>query len=449
MRQKSTTLAELAGTRDLRLHNHPTPQLVHDPTPSPGDAQASSAARYAAAPTDRRQARRDPRHATAGALAAPPTPRTSSCDAQLLSGRIARLEQHDLGAPPLPAPVALGHMRDDPRGLQVIKPALHALAMRTHKPRPLTATARNRAPGHHRRQPDHELLHRRRKPPRPSCVTEPEQVALDRVHPRLNPIITRRDTTPPPARATQQRAHHQAARLVGQRGVRRSIPTTTGRPRAGKRCAFQRHRQRPKTPGARRTQRSRADARGAAGPASSSRTRASTGTRGPHPSKRGWRSVRRTATVGGQCICGCSSRSTEWLESRTEDRVASRSFSFCGVYAGGPRHDGLSGDRVSLATRRTHLGELKSSAPAVASPRGQARRMGPSAVPQQLALDEEHCSSNREQAAPHLLPMHPLGSALCGVPVRASSHLERGRAAAQTANSQFCATALTSGDGGN
>ncbi len=285
MRQKSTTRAQLAGTRDLRLHNRPTPQLVHDPTPSPSNAQARRAARYAAPPTDRRQARRDPRHAAPAALAAPPTPRASSRDAQLPSGRVARLEQHDLRAPPLPPPVALRHVRDDSRSLQVIEPALHALAMRAHEPRPLRATAGNRAPGHHRRQPEHELLHGGRKPRRPAGVTEPEQVALDRVDPRLDPIITRRDTTARTTRTTQQGAHHQAARLVRQRRTRRPIPTTTRRPGAGKRCAFQRHRQRPTAPGARRTQRSRADARGAAGPAASSRKRASTDTRGPHPSK--------------------------------------------------------------------------------------------------------------------------------------------------------------------
>jgi hypothetical protein len=247
------------------------------------------------------------RHCAPGS---PPAPRPSSRDAQLLSCRGARLEQHDLRAPPLPAPVALGHVRDDPRGLQVIEPALHALAMRTHKPRPLTAAAGNRAPGHHRRQPDHQLLHRGRKPPRPAGVTEPEQVALDRVDPRLDPIITRRDTTPRTTGAPQQRAHHQPTRLSRQRRARRPIPTTTRRPVATMRCAFQRHRQRPKTPGARRTPRSRADARGTAGPTPSSRERASTCTRGPHPSGGGWRSVRRTATVGGTCICECSSRST-------------------------------------------------------------------------------------------------------------------------------------------
>ena len=40
--------------------------------------------------------------------------------------------------------------------------------------------------------------------------------------------------------------------------------------------------------------------------------------------------------------------------------------------------------------------------------------------------------------------MHPLSSATCGVSVRASSQLERERAAAQAANSQFCGAALTS-----
>ena len=33
-------------------------------------------------------------------------------------------------------------------------------------------------------------------------MTEPEQVALDRIDPRLDPIITRRDTTPRLTRAT-------------------------------------------------------------------------------------------------------------------------------------------------------------------------------------------------------------------------------------------------------
>jgi len=302
MRQKSTTRALLPGVGDLRLHSRPAAHLVHDPTPAAGNAGTKSAARDRAAAANRRQARRYPPRAAPAALAASPALRARSCDAQLLSGRIARLEQHDLGAPPLPAAVALRHMRDDPRGQQVIKPALHAPAMRTHKARPLTATARHRAPAHHRRQPDHQLLHRRREPPRPRRVTEPKQVALDRVDPRFDPIVTRCGTTPRTTGAAQQRAHHQPTRLSRQRRARRPIPTTTRRPVTTMRCAFQRHRQRPKSPGARRTQRSRADARGAAGPTPSSRQWASTGTRGPRPSRRGWRSVRRTATVGEDFI---------------------------------------------------------------------------------------------------------------------------------------------------
>jgi hypothetical protein len=317
MRQKSTAVAELAGARDLRIYGRPTAHLAGNTSPSTRDSSTRRAARYAAATTDRRQARRDPPSAAAGTLATPPTPSTSSCDAQLLRRRIARGEQHDLGAPPLPATVALGHMRDDPRGLQVIKPALHALAMCAHKAAPLTATAWDMAPAHHRRQADHQLLHRGRVLPRPRRVTEAKQVSLDRVDPRLDPIITWRDTTPRPTRAAQQRAHHQPTGLARQRRLRRPIPTTIRRPGAGKRCAFQRHRQRPRTPGARRTQRSRADARGAAGPASSSRERGGTGTRRPQPSGRGSRSVRRTATVGEQGICRRFSRSTEWLEDRS------------------------------------------------------------------------------------------------------------------------------------
>ena len=150
-------------------------------------------------------------------------------------------------------------------------------------------------------------------------VTEPEQVALDRVRARLQPIITRRRAPPRAARATQQRAHHHAPGLRRQRRARRPIPTTTRRLASGKRCAFQRHRQRPATPGARTTrQRSRADARGAAGPAPSSRERASTSARRPHPRNRGWRSVRRTATVGEERICEpLRSRSGSWSEDRS------------------------------------------------------------------------------------------------------------------------------------
>ncbi len=230
MRQKSTAPAELAGARDLRIYGRPTAHLVGNTSPSARDSSTRRPARHAAVTTDRREARRDPPSAAAGTLATPPTPSTSSCKAQLLRRRIARDEQNDLGAPPLPAPVALGHVSDDARGLQVIEPALHALAMRAHEPRPLSAIPWDPTPAHHRRQSNHQLLHRRREPPRASHVTEAEQVALDRIHPRLDPIVTRRDTTPRATSAAQQHAHHQPARLGRQRRACRPVPTTTRRP---------------------------------------------------------------------------------------------------------------------------------------------------------------------------------------------------------------------------
>jgi hypothetical protein len=318
MRQKSTTGTQLAGDSDLRVHGRSTTRLVHDPGASTRRTVLYRLARGAAAATDRVQPGRDAAVAAAAAFASPPPPCSNLRHPQFLSCRLGRRQKHDLGSPPLPALIALRLMRDHAGRLEVVEPALHALAMRTHEPRPLHAPARHLAPAHHRRQPHDKLLDGRREPTRVRGVTEPEQVALDRVRTRLQAIVTRRRASPRPARASQERVHHQAARLGGQWRARRSIPTTTWRLAAVKRCAFQRHRQRPRPPGARTSrQRSRADARGAAGPAPSSRERASTGARRPHPRNRGWRSVRRTATVAGQGIWSRSSRSGRWLEDRS------------------------------------------------------------------------------------------------------------------------------------
>ena len=221
-------------------------------------------------------------------------------------------EQHDLRAPPQSAAVALGLMRDHARGLQVIEPALHAACGARARTAPAPHRSRGtRAPAHHRRQPDYELLDRGREPRRPRGVTEPEQVALDRVDPRLEPIITRRRRIPAPAAPDPATRTPPADRAPPAAARAPADTNDAGARRRGSGSAFQRHRQRPKTPGARSTQRSRADARGAAGPASSSREHGRTGTRRPHPSRRGWRSVRRTATVGENVICRCSSRSAE------------------------------------------------------------------------------------------------------------------------------------------
>ena len=165
--------------------------------------------------------------------------------------------------------------------------------------------ARHLAPAHHRRQPDDELLDRRREARRARRVPEPVRVALHGVHPRLEAIVARRRAAAGAPRATEQRAHDQATRLGRQRLASRPIPAT-----ATRRSAVQRHRQRPKTPSKRAPRSSRADARGAAGAIPSSRVRNSRRAGRNWPLSRGCRSVRVAATVGGQCICGCSSRST-------------------------------------------------------------------------------------------------------------------------------------------
>jgi hypothetical protein len=447
MRQKSTTGAQLARECDLRLHGRPAARLAHDPSPGASDLRARRPGRRATAAADRRQARRQPAGAPASSFPPAPAPRAPLRHAQLLGGRLGRREQLDLCAPPLPALVALGLMRDHAGGLEVIQPALHALAMCAHEPCALRQLAWDAAPAHHRCQPHDELLDRAREPPRPRRVPEPEQVALDRVRPRLDPIITRRDAPAGAPGAAQQRAHHQPAGLRWQRRVRRPIPTAR-RPAAVMRgCAFQRHRERPTTPHACETQHLRADARGAAGQAPSSREQGSVSARRPHPSRRGWRSVRRPATVGEERICGCSSRSTSWLEDRSgKTGQAPGLLRSCGRARGGPRQDGLDG----RALARGNVPRVLESEPPTPESQHQAPRGELSAPPRRLsAPDEEHCSSDREQRAPHLLPMRPSSPATRVVSVRASSHPEREKAAAQPANSQFCAAALTSGDGGN
>jgi hypothetical protein len=314
MRQKSTTSTQPAGDQDLRLHSPLATRLMHELGPGTSDRSTRSSAGSAAAAANRRQARRDPRRAATRPLASPPTPRPTPRHPQLLDARLGSGEQHDLRAPPQPGVIALRLMRDEASGMEVVEPTLHALAMRAHEPRPLRTPTRDGTPANHRRKPDDELLDRTRKPPRPRRVPKPEQVALHRVHPRLDPIITRRNAPPPPARTAQQRAHHQPPRLRRQRRPRRPIPTTR-RPTTAKRgCAFQRHRQRPKTPGTHAAARSRADARGAAGQPPSNREQASESRRRLDPSTRGCRSVRHAATVEGQGICRCSSRNTGMAE---------------------------------------------------------------------------------------------------------------------------------------
>ena len=164
----------------------------------------------------RRRARSRPRHPRARLRAA----RSSLVDGVGAGSSTICVRHHS------PAVVALGLVRDHARGLQVIQPALHAACDARARTAPARRVARDRAPAHHRRQPRHQLPDRRREPRRALRVPEPEQVALDRVRARLQPIITGRRAAARAARAAQQRGHHHAPGLGRQRLDRRPIPTT-------------------------------------------------------------------------------------------------------------------------------------------------------------------------------------------------------------------------------
>ncbi len=173
-----------------------------------------------------RAASADPAKARRHPGPAPPRPLTRAPSAgallralQLWRRRQRRREQHDLRAPPQPVAIALGLMRHHARGLQVIQPALHAAPVRTHEPRPPGRVARHRTLAHHRRQPRHQLPDRGRKPRRALRMTQPEHVALDRVRPRLQPIIA---WCLAPPRSVRAGVHHQPP--VRARLDRRPIP---------------------------------------------------------------------------------------------------------------------------------------------------------------------------------------------------------------------------------
>jgi hypothetical protein len=296
MRQNSGSLGTLSRARDLKLNARSPACLVDRRGARPRRTRARGSPRLTGALANRAQRRHPPPPASPSPLAGAPPPRSGARHPQLIGAGRRGGQEHDLRAPPRAVLVALGHVRHDAGDLQVIEPALQAAAMRAHEPRSLSATARHSTPAHHRRHPRDQLLQRTREPPRARRVTEPKQVPLDRVRARLQPIVTRRRTPPRTPRATKQCAHDQPARLGRDRRARRSIPTTSRSTR--RRCALQRHRQRPKAPSPHTTWRRRADARGATGPADRSRARRSTGARRCGPSARGWRSVRDAATVG-------------------------------------------------------------------------------------------------------------------------------------------------------
>ena len=163
MRQNSTSLRSGAAGFDLRLHQGAAPRIMRRPGPGTCEPRARALARLRRARADRRQCARAPVLASARALAGAPALRATLGDTQLLGIRHGRREQHDLGAPPPATRVALGLMGGHAGGLQIVEPTLHALAMRTHEPRPLGLASRDGTPADDRRQADHELLERARE----------------------------------------------------------------------------------------------------------------------------------------------------------------------------------------------------------------------------------------------------------------------------------------------
>jgi hypothetical protein len=279
MRQKSRR----RRTRDLRLDAGPPARRP----PCPGSRGPRARRRDGASVADRAQSRSDPSAATPRSLTRRPAARPCGREPRLDVCRHRRSEQHQLRPPPQPCAVLLRLVRDDTRGLQVIEPALHTAPMSPNEPRARSYTARHRSPAHDRREPDDELLDRRRKARRARRVPEPEGVALHRVHARLQAIVPRRRATARPTRPTQQRRDDQAPGLRRQRLARRPIPTTRRTTAMRRECAFQRHRQRPRAPSKRSRRRARADARGAAGRASGSRRRCSKSAGRTWPPSRG------------------------------------------------------------------------------------------------------------------------------------------------------------------
>jgi hypothetical protein len=289
-------MRQISRDRQLRFDRGPTASLVRVNSACDRGACSPAGTRHAAASADATEARRAPNPTASSTLPPAPAARTPPRRGPLALRRLRRRQQDDLRPPPPPGAVPLGLVHHQARALQVIQPALHAAAVGPHEPRTLSRAARHRTPPDHRRQPRDELPNRRRVPRRAGRMTEPEQVPLDRVRPRLQTIVTRRSAAAREASTREQGGDDQTPGLVRQRLARRPIPTAR---RSSTRSAVQRHRQRPKAPRQQAALRTRADARGTAETNRSGRVRAGR----IWPRLRGWRSVRSAATVRCTCIC--------------------------------------------------------------------------------------------------------------------------------------------------
>ena len=306
------------------------------PCPRPG-------ARDRAAFADRAEARRPPRRRAPGSFARSPTARSPASSFQLGRLRHRCTLQHDLRSPPRPARVALGFVDDQAGGLEVVEPALHAAPVRADEPLPLDRIARDRTPADHRRQPCDELRDRGRVAGGTRRMTEPEQVALDRVGARLQAVIARRAAPARSPRPGQQRDDHVPPGLRRQRLDRRPIPTT----RRDNGCAVQRHRQRPRTSRQQEALRSRTDARGTAGwnPASARDRDPREGVGYPSGAR-----LELLSALSYVAPCGASERRSR----RTKTGPVTRSLSFSGRVSAARGSADVRGERSARNGEPTH-----------------------------------------------------------------------------------------------
>ena len=271
MRQISASRTRRLRPGDLRLDHCAPPRLVHAHTAIDRDPRPPTRRRHAAAAADRprlgatrprrRRARSRPRHPRARFCAA-----CSSLVDGVGAGSSTICVRHHS-----PSPSRSGSCTTKPAACRSSSQRCTLRRCARTNLAPLGTIARDRTPAHHRRQPRHQLPDRGREPRRALRVTEPEQVALDRVRARLQPIIPRRLAPPLATGPAEQRAHHDPARLGRQRLDRRPIPATRRPSRGACGSAIQRHRQRPKAPRQQASLRRRADARGTAGEVPTSR----------------------------------------------------------------------------------------------------------------------------------------------------------------------------------
>src|SRR3954470_19998124 len=171
----------LMDTRDPGLHRGAAALLMQLAGAPARQARSRGALGALGAPTDRLEVA--PRRATStlpAAAAVLPRPHALARPVQLVGGWRGRGVQGDERAPQLAAVVALALIAEQPGDLEVVQPALDALAVRTDPALSLDARRRRRPPVHDRCQRGDELRDRAREAPRALRARPAPQQALDR-----------------------------------------------------------------------------------------------------------------------------------------------------------------------------------------------------------------------------------------------------------------------------